>query len=102
MTDTRSWARSESADAMLCFTKLAEHVNLVPFLEELDAVPELWSADTSRQRNVRCQRHTQNIFLRIARKPFPPGAKNANDVHESRIARAAGKFPRTLGLHRWA
>ena len=58
----------------------------------------MWSADTSRQRKIRCQRHTRNIFLRTARKPLPPGAKNANDVHESRIARAARKFPRTLAF----
>ena len=83
---------------MLCFSRLAERVDITPFLEELDAAPEMWSADTSRQRKIRCQRHTRNIFLRTARKPFPPGAKNANDVHESRVARAASKFPRTLAF----
>jgi len=85
-------------DAMQHFTRIAERVDVTPFLEELDAAPQMWSADTSRQRKVRCQRHTRNIFLRTARKPLPPGAKNANDVHESRIARAAGKFPRTLAF----
>ena len=84
--------------AMQHFTRIAERVDVTPFLEELDAAPQMWSADTSRQRKVRCQRHTRNIFLRTARKPLPPGAKNANDVHESRIARAAGKFPRTLAF----
>ena len=83
-------------DAVRHFTRIAEGVDVTPFLEELDAAPHMWSADTSRQRKVRCQRHTRNIFLRTARKPLPPGAKNANDVHESRIARAARKFPRAL------
>ena len=78
------------------FTKIAQEVNIRPLLEELDAAPEMWLADTSRQRKVRCQRNTCSIFLRVARKPLPPGARNANDVHESRIARSAGKFPCAL------
>ena len=80
------------------FTRLAEHVNIAPLLEELDAAPEMWLADTSRQRKVRCQRHTRNIFLRAPKKPLPAGATNANDVHESRIAPAARRFPRALAL----
>ena len=71
---------------------------MAPFLEELEAVPEMWLADTSRQRKVRCQRNTRNIFLRAAKKPLPPGASNANDVHECRVTPAAGKFPRTLAF----
>ena len=69
-----------------------------PVIAELDAAPEMWLADTSRQRKVRCQRHTRSIYLRAARKPLPPGAKNANDVHESRVLRSAARFPRTLRL----
>ena len=78
------------------FTYVARGVDIEPLVAELDAAPEMWFADTSRQRNIRCQRHTRNIFLRAPRKPLPPGAKNANDVHESRIARSARKFPRAL------
>ncbi len=83
---------------MLHFVKVAESVNIAPFLAELEAAPEMWLADTSRQRKVRCQRNTQNIFLRAPRKPLPPGARNANDVHESRVAPAAGLFPLTLAF----
>ena len=78
------------------FTKIAQGVDIQPLLAELDAAPEMWLVDTSRQRKVRCQRHTRNIFLRVAKKPLPAGARNANDVHESRIARSARKFPRAL------
>ena len=85
-------------DTMRHFTRIAESVDVSPFLEELDAAPAMWHANTSRQRNVRCQRHTQNIFLCAAAKPLPPGAENANDVHESRVVRAARKFPRTLAF----
>ena len=80
------------------FTRLSEGVDISPLLAELDADPDLWFADTSRQRKVRCQRNTLNIFLRAPRKPLPPGAKNANDVHESRLTRAAAKFPSALAF----
>ena len=83
---------------MLHFVKVAENLNIAPLLAELDAAPEMWLADTSRQRKVRCQRHTKNIFLRAPRKPLPPGAKNANDVHECRTMPAVGKFPHTLAF----
>ena len=45
---------------------------------------------------MNCQRDTLNIFLRVAKKPLPPGASNANDVHESCIARSAASFPHAL------
>ena len=93
-TDTSS----TSDEASTHFTRIAERVDTAPLLAELEAASEMWLANTSRQRNVRCQRHTQNIFLRVPRKPLPPGAKNANDVHESRVARAARKFPRSLAF----
>ena len=78
------------------FLKVAIDVDTVSLLAELDAAPWAWLADTSRQHKVRCQRHTQSIFLRAVKKPFPPGATNANDVHESRATRMARCFPRTL------
>ena len=81
---------------MAHFTKIARGVDIGPLLAELDASPEMWFVDTSRQRKIRCQRNTRNIYLRAPRKPLPPGAKNANDVHESRNARAARRFPRSL------
>ena len=80
------------------FIRIAEGIDVSPFLAELAAAPELWHADTSRQRKVRCQRDTLNIFLRVARKPLPPGAKNANDVQESRTARSARGFPTALSF----
>lgn len=80
------------------FTRIAESVDTASLLAELEAAPEMWLADTSRQRKVRCQRDTRNIFLRAPVKPLPPGAKNANDVHESRLAPAAAKFPCALAF----
>ena len=80
------------------FTRIAEGIDVTPFLAELAAEPEMWLADTSRQRKVRCQRDTRNIFLRVAKKPLPPGARNANDVQVSRTTRTASKFPRALAF----
>lgn len=85
-----------SAKTMPNFIRISEDEDTLPILAELDAAPEVWFSDTSRQRNVRCQRNTRNIFLRSAKKPLPHGANNANDVHESRVAPAARQFPRTL------
>lgn len=80
------------------FTRIAAGIDVAPFLSELAAAPEMWLADTSRQRKIRCQRDTENIFLRVAKKPLPPGARNANDVHESRRAAAAAGFPRAVAF----
>lgn len=80
------------------FMRIARSIDVTPLLSELAESPEMWLADTSRQRKIRCQRDTQNIFLRVAKKPLPPGAKNANDVHESRRAKSAAVFPRTLAF----
>ncbi len=82
------------------FLRIAAGLDVTPLLAELAAAPEMWLADTSRQRKVRCQRDTQNIFLRAARKPLPPGAKNANDVHETRTMRSAARFPEAVSFCR--
>lgn len=78
------------------FLRIATDIDVRPFVSEIQASRETWLANTSRQRKVRCQRDTQNIFLRVAKKPLPPGARNANDVHESRPSRWASQFPRAL------
>ncbi len=78
------------------FRKIEEDIDVNPILVEVRSRPDMWSADTSRQRKVKCQRHTLNIFLRSPKKPLPPGAKNANDVHESRLTRAASLYPKAL------
>ncbi|MCY4514119.1 MAG: aspartyl/asparaginyl beta-hydroxylase domain-containing protein [Candidatus Tectomicrobia bacterium] len=88
-----------STNTIVNFTRVATGIDTTPYLEELDAMPQLWLADTSRQRKVRCQRHTRNIFLRAAAKPLPPGASNANDVHECRIIESSARhFPQTLNF----
>ncbi len=80
------------------FVRVDSEIDTTPFLNEVDGASHLWQADTSRQRNVRCQRNTWNIFLRAAKKPLPLGARNANDVHESRTMRYCKNFPNTLSF----
>ena len=82
------------------FTRVAENLDTRSILDELASASGAWDVDTSRQRNVRCQRHTRNIFLRAPVKPLPPGEKNSNNVHESRLTRQAQYFPQTLALCR--
>lgn len=91
---------STESDAPLRFTRVAKGIDVSPLVSELAVAPEMWLADTSRQRNVRCQRDTQNIFLRVAKKPLPPGAKNANNVHECRTTKTAKRFPEALAFCR--
>ena len=52
-----------TAILMRHFTNIARRVDIEPLLAELDAAPEMWRVDTSRQRNIRCQRNTRNIFF---------------------------------------
>ncbi len=85
---------------MLNFTRIVEKLDTGSVLDELAAASNAWDVDTSRQRNVRCQRHTRNIFLRAPVKPLPPGERNSNNVHESRLTRQAQYFPQTLALCR--
>ena len=93
---------SSSSDSMAlsCFNRVAKGIDTAALVSELAAAPELWLADTSRQRKVRCQRDTQNIFLRVAKKSLLPGASNANDVHDSRTTKTARCFPETLAFCR--
>ena len=98
MSDGVTMPLAGTGDTTSRFMRIAEGIDVAPILAELAAVPEMWLADTSRQRKVRCQRDTQNIFLRVAKKPLPPEARNANDVHESRVARSAARFPRALAF----
>ena len=74
---------------MLNFKLVESSVDTQPILNELKNSSRMWYANTSRQENVRCQRHTANIFLRVAKKPLPAGEKNANNVHQSVTTRKA-------------
>jgi uncharacterized RmlC-like cupin family protein len=61
-------------------------------LEEIKANDELWTADTGRQDKIKCQRDTQTIFIRTAKKPFPDGCKG-NDARTSKWTKNSTRFP---------
>lgn len=88
--------REAATDRHGTFIRVAAGIDIRPLMAELEAAPDMWERDTSRQRKVRCQRQTRNIFLRTARKPLPPEPNNANDVHASRVFWMAARFPGAL------
>lgn len=80
------------------FRKLAESVDTSAILAEIERHPEAWHADTSRQENIRCQRHTLSIALRSARRSAGEEGLRTRDVAGSAKTQAARLFPRTLTL----
>jgi len=80
------------------FTRLATGVDLRAMREELAQHEGDWSISTVRQDTVRCQRETESIFLRTARRTDAQTA--LEDVQATQPALAAAHFPRTLAwLH---
>jgi hypothetical protein len=55
--------------------RLVSKVDVKPFLEELDAIPDLWNLDTRRQDTVPVQRETETITLRRLKR-IPPTANS--------------------------
>ena len=78
------------------FVRVECGIDTSALLNEINTASHLWQEDTSRQRKVKCQRNTWNIFLRAAQKPLPKGTNNANDVHETRTMRYSKFFPKIL------
>lgn len=76
------------------FALMREGVDVRPMLEEIDAQPDLWDADTRRQTNIQVQRETSNIPLRGASKPIPAGISQ-NDWHPSSRTPLAARCPQT-------
>jgi hypothetical protein len=62
---------------------------------EIECQESLWTADESRQRHIKVQRHTQSIPLRMVnRRPNDP--RRTEDIHESKVSQYASIFPRTM------
>ena len=80
------------------FVKIAESLDTSAIVAEIERRPEAWHADTSRQENLRCQRHTLSIPLRSARRDAGEEETPTKDVHGSAKTRMAENFPRTVEL----
>ena len=70
-------------------------MDVAPLLAELEKRPDRWLVNTSRQEQIRCQRDTQTIFLRTARKPFPPDTPGS-EVHATADTKESTNFPRAM------
>jgi hypothetical protein len=46
------------------FKRVTADIDIAPFLDEIDAHPELWAVDSSRQKGKPAQRETQSISIR--------------------------------------
>lgn len=80
------------------FARLATDVDVRAMREELAHNEADWLISTVRQNTVRCQRETESIFLRTARRTDAHTA--LEDVQTTQPALAAPHFPRTLAwLH---
>lgn len=73
------------------FRQLRDDVDVRPILDEIDAQPEAWSAQTGRQR-VRVQAEALAIPIRGLRKSKMEG-RDRRDVHPSRYTTLSRSFP---------
>lgn len=74
------------------FKKMEFAIDIEAIRKEINANAHLWLENTSRQRNIKVQRETHTIFLRSAKKPFPPGV-SGNDIHLSGETKNSASFP---------
>jgi outer membrane protein assembly factor BamB/orotate phosphoribosyltransferase len=80
-----------------CFLRISAHHDVQQIQQEILTQPELWSADTARQRKITVQRETESIFLRGALRSGD-ATGSTDDIQESETTRFAEHFPATL---RW-
>src|SRR5580704_9086340 len=61
------------------FYKLADRIDIEPFLQEIAELPEGWMVDTERKK-IAVQRHTDSIFLRGAAYKGVLGVNEADTI----------------------
>lgn len=84
------------------FKQMNFPVSIERIRQEIEENKALWSANTSRQDNIKVQRETNTIFLRSAKKPFPVGV-SGNDIHLSEETNNAQVYPVIMGtLYKFA
>lgn len=66
--------------------RIARGIDTGPVAEALRCNEDLWHLDTSRQRNIHVQRHTQTIVLRAPDRSRVPAHAATEDVHPRRNA----------------
>ena len=90
---TEGWARMYLETRN--FQRIASGIGLSVLRAELDAHPEMWQLDLSRQRMIKVQRDTETIFLR--RPPRRDGSTlPLEDVHETTRTRTSHLYPEIM------
>ena len=77
------------------FQLIASGIDIGVIQQEIEALGQLWSMDTSRQRMIKVQRDTETVFLRRAARQSGSLAPT-EDLHESEAAPSAKYFPETM------
>lgn len=78
------------------FRLIKKDIDIAPLVEEIRAHEACWALNTSRQKKIKVQRETENIFLRTADVPSPE--IDPRDTHPSRLTPVAAEFPQAM---RW-
>lgn len=82
---------------MKYFRRLRADVDVSPFLSELAAASDAWSAATGRQDKIMVQREALAVPLRGLRKSAI-GESKRRDVHPSRWTNTSKPFPHACGF----
>lgn len=77
------------------FKLFARNVDIAAVREEVFGQPDAWLVNTTRQRTIQVQRHTESIFLRSALRPAN-STMPLEDVHPSQCTVLASRFPITM------
>ncbi|MGC4062544.1 MAG: PQQ-binding-like beta-propeller repeat protein [Aquabacterium sp.] len=82
------------------FTKMAVDIPLEAMVQELENNAAAWQVNTRRQSTIACQRETESIFLRSARKLAE--GERIDDVQESQETDLAATFPSIMAFLKFA
>ena len=77
------------------FILIEKDIDVTAIAAELQRNEAAWLADVSRQKKTHCQRETESIFLRAAKKTDPTQA--VADIQETRDCLLSPQFPATMG-----
>ena len=73
--------------------RIADGIDVSPFLAELEADPLAWYDNVNRQMYIGVQQHTQSIRLRTAKTDPSPSVASSQDILESQTLSQYQNFP---------
>jgi mannose-6-phosphate isomerase-like protein (cupin superfamily) len=83
--------------ALANFELIRDGIDPTPFLDEINAIENVWDLNTSRQDKIKVQQEARAIALRGLRKSAIKG-RQRRDVHESRFTTMSKRFPYTMAF----